>query len=342
MRFWWVGENLMPPQENREWDEKDIVNETLKIYEEKGLIQPVLKKNILEPRSYKMDSIVRSCLISFTEEAGFFKYDQEGKPTMDFSAFNKTCMVRSEVAVALWFSKYLKGSDKDEESEKPKDKQFLGLPKEWLAKMTTLKVLYMGKWETTAGRPRHIEVEDIDFLKALKKMKNLRLLSLQGVSGIPKILDAVPRKLSELKKLEVLKGFVIVDTKNSCTLGDLSKLEKLRKLSINVNTTNFNINDAEESLLPPEAKKQQAPSSLATDQDNRMGPLDVFRNTVNKVLEDNANQKTTNEEDSNKKNGGVVKNSVVKNWLEVVAAVLGKSGNKQLELKGGNCRFDVK
>ncbi|XP_039037149.1 uncharacterized protein LOC120174328 [Hibiscus syriacus] len=456
LRFWWVGENLIPPQENR--DEKDVVNETLKIYVEKGLIQPVLKKNRLEPRSYKMDPIVRSCLISFAKEAGFFHYDQEGKPTMDFSACNKACMVRSEGAAAPWFSKYLK----EEQEKLPVDlvklqmlfnfpnretlmrasrqfdklqtlfnlsKQFPGLPKEWFAKMTTLKVLYMGKWESTAGRPRHIEVEDIDFLKALTKMKNLRLLSLQGVSGIPTIpravgqlenlkildlrachnlerlpdkigllkeliyldlsecylLDYVPRKLSELKKLEVLKGFVIVDTKNSCTLDDLSKLEELRKLSINVNTTNFDINDAKESLVkfkqlkklrmswgsrgmpnssnerppskakkqqpPPQAKKQkqppqakeqkqppqakkQPPSSSASDQDNRMGPLDVFRNTANKVLADNANRKTTNEEDSNKQNGGVLKKSAAKNWWEVATAALRQAGNQQQDLKG--------
>ncbi|KAE8700957.1 hypothetical protein F3Y22_tig00110549pilonHSYRG00026 [Hibiscus syriacus] len=195
---------------------------------------------------------------------------------MDFSTCNKACMVRSEGAVAPWFSKYLKGSDNDEaneESQNPKEqqeqekltvdltlfnlsKQFSGLPKEWFAKMTTLKVLYMGKWETTAGRPRHIELENLKILY-LRACHNLeRLPDKMGLLKELIYLDLsecyllvyVPRKLSELKKLDVLKGFVIVYTKNSCTLADLSKLEKLRKLSINVNTTNFNINDAKESL----------------------------------------------------------------------------------------------
>ncbi|KAK8598883.1 hypothetical protein V6N13_076828 [Hibiscus sabdariffa] len=360
LRFWWVGEKLVQPQGQEDEDENGIVNETLKTFVEKGLIQPVLKKNRLQPRSYKIDPIVRSCLIQFAKDNRFFNYDTEGKPTMDFSTCYKAWS-DAEKARARWFSDYLKGNDKDKKSEESKEqqqgqglgkteeqqqgqglgktekqqqgqgkltadlvklqmlfnfpdqetlenasrefdklqtlfnlsKQFPGLPKEWLSKMSNLKVLYMGKWESTAGRPRHIEVEDIEFLKALKKMKNLRLLSLQGVSGIPSIpgtlgklenlkildlrachnlerlpdkmgslkaltyldlsecylLEYVPRKLSELKELQVLKGFVIVDTKNSCTLDDLSKLVELRKLSVNVNTTKFDINAAKDSLV---------------------------------------------------------------------------------------------
>ncbi|KAE8716249.1 Beta-galactosidase 7 [Hibiscus syriacus] len=319
LRFWWVGEELIGPLKEGE-DEKDIVNETLNIFVEKGLIQPVLKKSRLEPRSYKMDPIVRSCLNRFAKDARFFDYDQEGKPTMDFSSCKKACMVRSEGATAPWFSEYLK--EESGQGKLPVDlvklqmlfnfpdrntlmtaskrfdklqilfnlsKQFPALPTEWFSKMTELKVLYMGKWETTA---RHIEVEDIDFLKGLKNMKNLRLLSLQGISGIPKIpstiqnlgnlrildlrachnlgrlpdkigslkeltyldlsecylLDYMPKRLSDFKELQVLKGFVIVDTQNSCTLKDLSNLKNLRKLSINVNTTKFNIDDEERSL----------------------------------------------------------------------------------------------
>ncbi|KAK8497053.1 hypothetical protein V6N13_029036 [Hibiscus sabdariffa] len=451
LRFWWVGEKLVEPQgqeeeeEDKNKDENCIVNETLKTYEEKGLIQPVLKKNRLETRSYKIDPIVRSCLIKFAKEARFFDYDTEGKPTMDFSTCYKACMVRSdaEKGRAPWFSKYLKGNDKDKKSEKPKEqqqgqgktekqqhgqgkltadlvklqmlfnfpnqktletasqefdklqtlfnlsKQFPGLPKEWLSKMSNLKVLYMGKWESTAGQPRHIEVEDIDFLKGLKKLKNLRLLSLQGVSGIPSIpgtlgklenlkildlrachnlerlpdkmgslkaltyldlsecylLEYVPRKLSELKELQVLKGFVIVDTKKSCTLDDLSKLEKLRKLSINVNTTKFDINAAKDSLVkfkklgklrivwgsrgmpkenptqnggkeqPLKSKKHQASSATKEPENKNQASSatekknkardDLIR-VVKKVIQENkANSKTTNEEDIEKQNGGV-------------------------------------
>ncbi|XP_039069590.1 disease resistance RPP13-like protein 4 [Hibiscus syriacus] len=397
LRFWWVGEELIGPLKEGE-DEKDIVNETLNIFVEKGLIQPVLKKSRLEPRSYKMDPIVRSCLNRFAKDARFFDYDQEGKPTMDFSSCKKACMVRSEGATAPWFSEYLK--EESGQGKLPVDlvklqmlfnfpdrntlmtaskrfdklqilfnlsKQFPALPTEWFSKMTELKVLYMGKWETTA---RHIEVEDIDFLKGLKNMKNLRLLSLQGISGIPKIpstiqnlgnlrildlrachnlgrlpdkigslkeltyldlsecylLDYMPKRLSDFKELQVLKGFVIVDTQNSCTLKDLSNLKNLRKLSINVNTTKFNIDDEERSLnrfqkleklriawgsrgMPntnsskskSDIKNQQAAAKASTGKENKGD---------DKGSE--ANSKTTKVEGNDEQNSGVSSNQETK------------------------------
>ncbi|MFQ6671027.1 hypothetical protein Gotur_035703 [Gossypium turneri] len=340
LRFWWVGENLIARNGN---DEMGDLNDTLTTFVEKRLIEPVLKKNRLQPRSYKVTPIVRSCLIHFAKKEGFFDYDQDGKPIMDFSSCNKACMVKSERATASWFADYLKGNDKDGNSEKPKEqeqyeeqgkllqgklsadlvklqmlfnfphentlirasqqidklqtlfnlsKQFPDLPTEWFSKMTGIKVLYLGRWEATAGQARHIEVEDIEFLKGFKNMKNLRLLSLQGISGIPKLpttlcklenlrildlrachdleklpdrigslkkltyldlsecylLDYIPQQLNKLSELQVLKGFVILEAKNSCTLDDLSELPSLRKLSVNVNTTKFNIDEAGNAL----------------------------------------------------------------------------------------------
>ncbi|MBA0689509.1 hypothetical protein Goari_007235 [Gossypium aridum] len=333
LRFWWVGEKLIALNGK---DEMGDLNDTLTTFVEKRLIEPVLKKNRLQPRSYKVTPIVRSCLIHFAKKEGFFDYDQDGKPIMDFSSCNKACMVKSERATASWFADYLKGNDKDGNSEKPKEqqqhqeqgklsadlvklqmlfnfpdreklmsashqidklqtlfnlsKQFPDLPTEWFSKMTGIQVLYLGRWEAT--KARHIEVEDIEFLKGFKNMKNLRLLSLQGISGIPKLpttlcklenlrildlrachdleklpdrigslkkltyldlsecylLDYIPQQLNKLSELQVLKGFVILEAKNSCTLDDLSELLSLRKLSVNVNTTKFNIDEAGDAL----------------------------------------------------------------------------------------------
>ncbi|XVF52251.1 hypothetical protein PTKIN_Ptkin05aG0004100 [Pterospermum kingtungense] len=325
LRFWWVGENLVLAKDSE--DEKKLVGETLDKFVEKGFVEPVRKKSKLQARSYKMNPIVRSCLIKFAKQASFFDYDSEGKPTMDFSSCKKACMVKSEGAPVSWFSDYLKEPANEREKEKRLSsdlvklqmlfnfpdrktlmsaskhfnelqtlfnvsKQFPALPIVWFKKMTGINVLYLGTWESSAGRPRHIEVEDIDFLKGLKNMKKLRLLSLQGVSGIPKLpsalcklenlrildlrachsleklpdrigslkrltyldlsdchlLDDMPKQLNQLGGLEVLKGFVIGDGKNSSSLEDLSELKNLRKLSVNVNTTEFDIDDAGEAL----------------------------------------------------------------------------------------------
>ncbi|OMO63923.1 hypothetical protein CCACVL1_22177 [Corchorus capsularis] len=94
-----------------------IVNETLKTLVEKGFIVAIQKKNKLQPRSYKMKPIVRSCLIKFAKEAGFFDYDGEGKPTMDFTYCKKACMVEREGALAQWFSDYLDGQDNKQDTE---------------------------------------------------------------------------------------------------------------------------------------------------------------------------------------------------------------------------------
>ncbi|OMO93435.1 disease resistance RPP13-like protein 4-like protein [Corchorus olitorius] len=330
LRFWWVGEKLVRPEPEGNEEEKKIVSDTLQTFVEKGFIVPIQKKNKLQPRSYKMTPIVRSCLIKFAKAAGFFDYDGEGKPTMNFFSCKKACMVKSQGPPVRWFSDYLKGNETQSANDKRKErlsadllklqmlfnfpereilekaskqfhelqtlfnvsKQFPALPEEWLSKMTNIKVLYLGRWESKAGRQRHIEVEDIDFLRGLKNMNKLRLLSLQGISGIPRLpsslcklaslkildlrachnleklpdrigllkkltyldlsecylLDDVPKQLNKLSELEVLKGFVIGNGKNSCTLEDLAELKKLRKLSVNVSTTEFDIEDAEKAL----------------------------------------------------------------------------------------------
>ncbi|KAK0600278.1 hypothetical protein LWI29_013298 [Acer saccharum] len=156
-------------------------------------------------------------------------------------------------------------------------------------KMKNVKVLYLGRWQSSA-EGHHIEVADSELLKGLKNMENLRFLSLQGISGIqelpgrsisslgnlrildlracynleklPKeiaslkklthldisecfLLDCMPKELLSLSELQVLKGFVITDTKNSnfCTLAELAGLEKLTKLSVNLNSVNFSIDN---------------------------------------------------------------------------------------------------
>lgn len=165
---------------------------------------------------------------------------------------------------------------------------------DWFSKLEKIKVLYLGRWQSTVDDIPHIEIESTDYLKGLKNMKELRLLSLQGMSGIQELpseisyltsleildlracynldklpdeigklkslthldisecllLDGIPKKLSLLSKLQVLKGFVISDHveddrrwKRWCSLKDLEKLEHLRKLTININSEEFQTKD---------------------------------------------------------------------------------------------------
>jgi hypothetical protein len=169
---------------------------------------------------------------------------------------------------------------KDQNAAKMKDPNAV----EWLSKMKNAKVVSLGSWPGSAES--HVEVENIDFLKALENMKQLKLLNLQGIFRITElprsigmlsnllILDLkechnleelseeitkltnlryldlsecyllahMPKGLSALSQLQVLKGFVIstsTDDNKMGTLSDLKGLQKLRKLTINVNSDKF-------------------------------------------------------------------------------------------------------
>lgn len=55
------------------------------------------------------------------------------------------------------------------------------------------------------------------------------------------LLEHMPKEISSLKSLQVLKGFVVVESleRNPCTLHDLKKLQNLRKLSIYTHMKDF-------------------------------------------------------------------------------------------------------
>ncbi|KAG8495807.1 hypothetical protein CXB51_007698 [Gossypium anomalum] len=125
-------------------------------------------------------------------------------------------------------------------------KQFPELPEELFPKMKNIDVLYLGRWERTAER--HMEVEDVNFLRGLKNMNKLRFFSLQGISGIKtlpisigmlqnlRILDLKAcHNLEELpKEVGLLKMLSYLDLSECYLLDriptDLSKLSKLKVL----------------------------------------------------------------------------------------------------------------
>ncbi|CAL5345927.1 unnamed protein product [Camellia sinensis] len=56
------------------------------------------------------------------------------------------------------------------------------------------------------------------------------------------LLDQIPKGLASLSKLQVLKGFIVSEGNNSCTLDDLHGFRELRKLSIYVVVDGFPTN----------------------------------------------------------------------------------------------------
>lgn len=95
-----------------------------------------------------------------------------------------------------------------------------------LCKLVCLRILDLGACHNLEVLPHKIG--------SLKKLTHLDMSECY-------LLDRMPKGIAMLSELEVLKGFIIGDHKNntSCTLHDLSSLQKLRKLTINTSREDF-------------------------------------------------------------------------------------------------------
>ncbi|KAK0602123.1 hypothetical protein LWI29_030552 [Acer saccharum] len=286
---------------------EDSAHEILEDFVMKGFIKPVNRKYRMVANSFKMHTFVHSAVIMLAKEAGFFDYNPEGNPTSNFFSCDRACLVNAQ-----WLETEKLDKLKTENLDKLKtlfnvSNRFPDFTLEWFSKMRRLRVLYLGRWQSSLYLERlqsseekcHIEVESTEFLKGLKYMEGLRLLSLHGISGIrelpssisrlrslrildlracynlenlPKqvgslkmltnldisecyLLDYMPKELLSLSELQVLKGFVITDAKHGsfCTLAELAGLEKLQKLSINVNSVAFSLEEIFATLQKFEA-----------------------------------------------------------------------------------------
>ncbi|XP_075658686.1 uncharacterized protein LOC142628482 [Castanea sativa] len=204
---------------------EQIVDKILGEFKDKGLIEPATKKQKYEVRSYKMDPLVRSAVIRIYQEKKMFEFDSDGN-------------VIENCAQATAF--LVKGNKKPSEKSRTQEKlvtlfnlndpspdvklNSLAKDVDWLSKMKKVEVLYLGRWQKSAGY--HIEAKSTEFLKELTTMEELKFLSLQGISRINKL----PSSIGMLKKL------VVLDLKDCNNLEELpeeiSKLKKLRYLDI--------------------------------------------------------------------------------------------------------------
>ena len=152
---------------------------------------------------------------------------------------------------------------------------------DWFSKMKNINVLYLGRWQSQhhievqsteflkglkkMGCLRLLSLQGVSRINELPnsigKLKNLRILDLKACHNLEVLpdeivslkkllrldisecylLDDMPKGLASLSELQVLKGFIIGDSKsrNSCTLGDLVGLKQLNKLSINTSSEAF-------------------------------------------------------------------------------------------------------
>ncbi|XP_068323426.1 disease resistance RPP13-like protein 4 [Pyrus communis] len=196
---WWVGEGFIDTLGAEGKTAEETANKFFEKFTEKGLIKPEYKKRRPSADSCTMDPATRYAVIMLAKWYSFFDFDVDGNPTEDFTRSKRSCLVKTEEGSSIL---KLPCHFKQEEVQCMinVNEPNLDFRPDWFSKMKKVKVLQLGRWQSSA---KHlIQVEDSKFLKGLKNMRDLRYLSLRGVSGISELPAAVC-KLSNLMILNL-------------------------------------------------------------------------------------------------------------------------------------------
>ncbi|XP_048447295.1 disease resistance RPP13-like protein 4 [Pyrus x bretschneideri] len=194
---WWVGEGFIDTLGAEGKTNEETANEFFKEFTEKGLIKPEYKKRRPNADSCTMDPATRYAVIVLAKRYRFFNFDADGNPTEDFTRSGRACLVKTEEGSSIL---KLPCHFKQEEVQCMinVNEPNLDFRPDWFSKMKNVKVLQLGRWQSSA---KHlIQVEDSKFLKGLKNMRDLRYLSLRGVTGISEL----PAAVCELSNLRIL------------------------------------------------------------------------------------------------------------------------------------------
>ncbi|KAE7995540.1 hypothetical protein FH972_000321 [Carpinus fangiana] len=208
MTYWWVGEGFVSPEvddgtleERRSVEE--VADEIFEKLAKKHCIEPINEKHRFVVDSYKMNPFIRSGVIVLAKEAGLFDFDdKKGYPTTNFETSHRAYLVDGFSQELVKFFNESATEKRGAESDLEKLQTIFNVNEpypdffksEWFSKLKNVKVLYLGRWQTSAKH--HIEVESTEFLTGLKSMKLLRFFSLQGISRITKLPDSVCKLLN--------------------------------------------------------------------------------------------------------------------------------------------------
>ncbi|CAL5375890.1 unnamed protein product [Camellia sinensis] len=251
MIYWWVGrENLY----DFVWrTAEDTVNEILGALTAKGFIEPIYKNCGLVVDSYRMPPYIRSALTIESEWFGFDYFPDRCLTCWNRCIFNIDAAIidgRHEIIFKRGTNLEVAYLGRWQSSvthhiEVPDIKIFNALKN-----MKQLRFLSLRGISLIIELPQFIsQLTELQFLdlKACHNLevipdwigllKNLRHLDISECY----LLNHIPKGLGALFNLRVLKGFIIGNSndKKSCTINDLTKLSRLRKLSISTSMKEF-------------------------------------------------------------------------------------------------------
>ncbi|XP_030945731.1 disease resistance RPP13-like protein 4 [Quercus lobata] len=226
--YWGLGEEELRDAEAK--SPEKIVDKILEEFQEKGLIEPVIKKR-KQPqhvKSYRMDPLVRSAATLLPKEAKFFDYDGKGNvlPQRDWTSGLDS-----------------KGNPVvDENVSWPRSQR---LCPESLSFLSLQGISRIKELPRSIGLLRSLLILDLKECHNLEilseEIANLTNLRYLDVSDCYLLAD-MPKGLGVHSELRVLKGFVISNRqkiRRSGTLHDLKRLRNLRKLTINARSKDF-------------------------------------------------------------------------------------------------------
>ncbi|KAL5783651.1 hypothetical protein ACOSP7_008680 [Xanthoceras sorbifolium] len=285
--YWWVAEGFLESS-NGENTVEGIATRILDDFMAKRFIVPVNKKRRRVVNRFKMDPFSRSQVIMLAREKKFFNYDVSSeKLTSKYSGSDRACLINAEKLESEnqekikslfnvnrrlldftfdWFSKMrnvqvlclgMWQSSVEHHHIEVENSEFLkGLRNmESLTFLSLQGISGIQELPNSISNLRNLRILDLRAcfnLESLpKEIQSLKMLNHLDVSECY-LLEHMPKELLWLSDLQVLKGFVITDIishGNVCTLADLAGLKKLRKLSINVNSETFSIEEFSTTLF---------------------------------------------------------------------------------------------
>ncbi|CAL5344854.1 unnamed protein product [Camellia sinensis] len=281
--YWWIGEGFLPPNPEDQKTkseialgktEEDFGNEILGELVAKDFIEPIYKNCSLVTNSYRMLPFIRSALTITAERFGFSPVCTLDLDTLSLAQYNKyQCLLNVGAAI-------IDGGPKLFSKMNHCKILYLG---RWQRSVThhievaDAKILHglknMNQLRFLSLRGISLIAELPQFISRLTSLKILDLKACHNLEVVPDgigllknlthldmsecyLLEHMPEDIGSLSQLQVLKGFIVGDStdKKSCTIDELTKLTKLRKLSVCMNTaTEFST--SKNSLLQLEKLK---------------------------------------------------------------------------------------
>ncbi|CAL5355264.1 unnamed protein product [Camellia sinensis] len=261
MNNWWIGGGLLMAQNTEEEivlgkTAEDFVNEISDELIAKGFIEPIYKNCGLAVDSYRMPPTIRRFLTTEPMGISFGKSVHHGFTQGFHGIVNVDAAIidgRQEILFkytdssrVVYLGRWQNSVTHHIEVPDVKILNFLKNMKQCLGFLSLRGISLIKELPQFISKLTNLKILDLKACHNLEVVPNwiglLENLTHLDISECY-LLDHMPKGLGALSNLEVLKGFIIGDSKDkkSCTINDLTKLPKLRKLSISTSMKEFPI-----------------------------------------------------------------------------------------------------